>query len=44
MSQVQYQLCTAGENALMLYFDQRIDPAISALVQQASELIRTELS
>ena len=44
MSQVQYQLSSAGENALMLYFEQRIDPAISALVQQACELIRAELS
>lgn len=44
MSQVQYQLSNAGENALMLYFEQRIDPAISALVQQACELIRAELS
>ncbi|GAA0561811.1 allophanate hydrolase subunit 1 [Rheinheimera aquimaris] len=44
MSQVQYQLSSAGENALMLYFEQRIDPAISVLVQQACELIRAELS
>lgn len=44
MSQPQYQLTIAGENALMLYFDQRIDPAISALVQQACVLIRTELA
>ena len=44
MSQVQYQLSNAGENALMLYFEQRIDPAISAQVQQACELIRAELS
>ena len=39
-----YQLTVAGENALMLYFDQRIDPAISALVQQACVLIRAELA
>lgn len=38
-----YHLSIAGENALMLYFDQRIDPAISALVQQACALIRAEL-
>ncbi|WP_166836359.1 5-oxoprolinase subunit PxpB [Rheinheimera pleomorphica] len=44
MSQVQYQLTVAGENALMLYFDQRIDPAISALVQQACALIKAELA
>ena len=44
MSKVQYQLSTAGENALMLYFDQRIDPAISALVQQSCALIRAELA
>ncbi|MBV2130591.1 5-oxoprolinase subunit PxpB [Arsukibacterium indicum] len=44
MSQAQYHLTTAGENALMLYFDQRIDPAISALVQQACQLIRAELT
>lgn len=44
MSQVQYQLTIAGENALMLYFDQRIAPEISALVQQATALIRAELS
>lgn len=44
MSQVQYQLTIAGENALMLYFDQRIDPAISALVQQACALIKAELA
>lgn len=43
-SKVQYQLTIAGENALMLYFDQRIDPAISALVQQACVLIRAELA
>ncbi|MDX5405610.1 MAG: 5-oxoprolinase subunit PxpB [Chromatiaceae bacterium] len=44
MSKVHYQLTVAGENALMLYFDQRIDPAISALVQQACELIKAELA
>uniref|UniRef100_A0A486XL13 Allophanate hydrolase 2 subunit 1 n=1 Tax=Rheinheimera sp. BAL341 TaxID=1708203 RepID=A0A486XL13_9GAMM len=44
MSKVQYHLTVAGENALMLYFDQRIDPAISALVQQACTLIRAELT
>ena len=44
MSQVQYHLTIAGENALMLYFDQRIDPAISALVQQACALIKAELA
>ncbi|MEO3877331.1 5-oxoprolinase subunit PxpB [Rheinheimera fenheensis] len=44
MSQVQYHLTIAGENALMLYFDQRIDPAISALVQQACALIKAELT
>jgi KipI family sensor histidine kinase inhibitor len=44
MSQLQYHLTVAGENALMLYFDQRIDPAISAAVQQACKLIRTELA
>lgn len=44
MSQVQYQLTIAGENALMLYFDQRIAPEISALVQQATALIRAELA
>jgi KipI family sensor histidine kinase inhibitor len=43
MKEQRYQLTVAGENALMLYFDQRIDPAISALVQQACQLIRTEL-
>lgn len=44
MSLPQYHVTIAGENALMLYFDQRIDPAISALVQQACELIRAELT
>lgn len=44
MSHTQYHVTTAGENALMLYFDQRIDPAISALVQQACQLIRAELT
>lgn len=44
MSKPQYQLTVAGENALMLYFDQRIDPAISALVQQACALIKTGLA
>ena len=44
MSNVQYHLTVAGENALMLYFDQRIDPAISAWVQQACNLIRAELA
>lgn len=44
MNNVQYHLTVAGENALMLYFDQRIDPAISALVQQACALIRVELT
>ena len=44
MSQVQYHLTIAGENALMLYFDQRIEPAISALVQQACALIKAELA
>lgn len=44
MNKPQYQLTVAGENALMLYFDQRIDPAISALVQQACMLIRAELA
>ncbi|SEH55784.1 sensor histidine kinase inhibitor, KipI family [Rheinheimera pacifica] len=44
ISKPQYQLTVAGENALMLYFDQRIDPAISALVQQACVLIRAELA
>lgn len=44
ISKPQYQLTLAGENALMLYFDQRIDPAISALVQQACVLIRAELA
>ena len=44
MSKVHYQLTVAGENALMLYFDQRIDPAISALVQQACALIKAELT
>src|SRR5690606_17777835 len=44
MSKVQYHLTIAGENALMLYFDQRIDPAISALVQQACALIKAELA
>lgn len=44
MSKVHYQLTVAGENALMLYFDQRIDPAISALVQQACALIKAELA
>ncbi|GAB58242.1 5-oxoprolinase subunit PxpB [Rheinheimera nanhaiensis] len=43
ISKPQYQLTVAGENALMLYFDQRIDPAISALVQQACALIKVEL-
>ncbi len=41
---IQYQLTVAGENALMLYFDQRIDPAVSALVQQACGLIRAGLA
>jgi KipI family sensor histidine kinase inhibitor len=40
----QYHLAIAGENALMLYFDQRIAPAISALVQQACALIKAELA
>ncbi|MDP5190946.1 5-oxoprolinase subunit PxpB [Rheinheimera baltica] len=44
MSLLHYQLTPAGENALMLYFDQRIDPQISALVQQACVLIRNELT
>ena len=44
MSLTQYHVTTAGENALMLYFDQRIDPTISALVQQACQLIRAELT
>lgn len=44
MSKVHYQLTVAGENALMLYFDQRIDPAISALAQQACALIKAELA
>lgn len=44
ISKPQYHLTVAGENALMLYFDQRIDPAISALVQQACVLIRAELA
>ena len=44
MSKVHYQLTVAGENALMLYFDQRIDPAISALVQQACALIKAGLA
>ena len=44
MSKPQYHLTLAGENALMLYFDQRIDPAISALVQQACALIKAELA
>ena len=44
ISKPQYHLTVAGENALMLYFDQRIDPAISALVQQACALIRAELA
>lgn len=44
MSKPQYQLTIAGENALMLYFEQRIDPAISALVQQACALIKAELA
>lgn len=43
-SKAQYQLTIAGENALMLYFDQRIDPTISALVQQACALIKAELA
>jgi KipI family sensor histidine kinase inhibitor len=43
MTQAQYHLTIAGENAIMLYFDQRIDAAISALVQQACQLIRAEL-
>jgi KipI family sensor histidine kinase inhibitor len=43
MMQVQYTLKPAAENALMLYFDQRIDPAVSALVQQACILIRQQL-
>jgi KipI family sensor histidine kinase inhibitor len=43
MTQWPYQLTVASENALMLYFDQRIDPAISAAVQQACALIRAEL-
>ena len=44
MTSLSYQLTTAGENALMLYFDQRIDPQISARVQQACQLIRLELA
>ncbi|KKO49071.1 allophanate hydrolase [Arsukibacterium sp. MJ3] len=44
MNLAQYHLTIASENALMLYFDQRIDPAISALVQQACLLIRAELT
>ena len=44
ISNVQYHLTVAGESALMLYFDQRIDPAISALVQQACALIQAELA
>ncbi|MEH8016634.1 5-oxoprolinase subunit PxpB [Rheinheimera muenzenbergensis] len=43
-SKAQYHLTIAGENALMLYFDQRIDPAISALVQQACALIKAGLA
>ena len=43
MSQPQYHLTLAGENALMLYFAQRIDPVISATVQHACALIRAEL-
>lgn len=43
MTQVHYRITAAAENALMLYFDQRIDAAVSALVQQACKLIRGEL-
>ena len=39
-----YQLTLAGENALMLYFEQRIDVSISASVQQATQLIRDALA
>lgn len=44
MTALPYQLSVASENALMLYFDQRIDPAVSALVQQACVLIRRALA
>jgi KipI family sensor histidine kinase inhibitor len=44
MTPPPYQLTVASENALMLYFTQRIDPAISALVQQACTVIRAELA
>lgn len=43
MNQLQYSLTPAGENALMLYFEQRINALISASVQQACLLIRAEL-
>lgn len=44
MSIPAYQLTVAGENALMLYFEQRIDASISASVQQATQLIRDALA
>ncbi|MDX1392722.1 MAG: 5-oxoprolinase subunit PxpB [Rheinheimera sp.] len=44
MTAVPYQLSLASENALILYFTQQIDPAVSALVQQACRLITAELA
>lgn len=44
MTQLQYQLTVAGENALMLYFEQQINPGVAAQVQKACELIRQALA
>lgn len=43
MSTASFRLCIAAENALILYFEQRIAPEISARVQQACSLIRDTL-
>lgn len=44
MTVVPYQLTVAGENALMLYFEQHISPDVAAKVQQACVLIRQALA
>ena len=44
MTQLQYQLTVAGENALMLYFEQKISASVAAQVQQACVLIRQTLA
>lgn len=43
MTSTHCQLKPAAENAFIVYFEQRIDSSISAMVQQACNLIRTTL-